>query len=125
MSFIRCTSNPEGLYVYGCVGGTTCWSTRKDNIHIPNSIWIRFIKSIPRWNADHKRGCLEIKEVYIRHKKKQSATDKEFLWHRGNYKYVLYYRGKEVTRMWTTTWKYIYNNMIATYEHEKNKKQKK
>ena len=122
MSFIRCLSNPEGLYVYDCVGGTTCWSTRKDNIHIPNSIWVRFIKSIPRWQLDHKRGCLEIKEVYIKHKRKQNEIEKEFDLHPGNYKYILYYRGKEVARMWATTWKYIYSNMMANYTDKRYNK---
>lgn len=119
MSFIRCTSNPEGLYVYDCVGGTTCWSTRKDNIHIPRSIWVRFIKSIPRWQLDHKWGCLEIKEIFFKHKKKKTDLCKELNYDRGNYKHVLYYRGKEVARMWPTTWRYIYDNMIKTYTAKK------
>lgn len=59
MSYIRCGSNPERLYVFHSTGGYIDFSTPENIgnsiIMIRANIFYRFIKLMPRWDAEFKR----------------------------------------------------------------------
>jgi hypothetical protein len=73
---------------------------------------------MPYWSSDFKRGSLEIKEVFYSNKRKQTKEEKLLAKElglksiHGNCKVTLFYKGKEVARMWPVTWKYIYDHAI-------------
>lgn len=138
MSFIRCTSNPEGLYVYHNVDGTITWVGKgmETETKIPANLFYTFVKKMSYWNAEFKRGSLEIKETFYRTGKKLTpdikrineaykAQGSQNLLVPGNTKITLFYKGVEVARMWPVTWRYIYDNVMGSIERNAAKKKKK
>jgi len=125
MSYIRCTSNPEGLYVYHDVRGTIFF----DSVDIPANLFYRFIKLMPRWDSNFKRGRLEIKEVAVPCEREIPVELKDIYKNLDIQpcisKICFYYQGVEIARMWPVTWKYIYENVMRYINTRKNKKKVK
>lgn len=121
MSFIRCTSNPEGLYIYhGPNGQIYIHGGEKSITIIPANIFYKFIKSITYCGQNYKKGSLEIKEEYFSFRKKKTDIENIFnLPPAGNFKYVLYYKNEKVAVMWRVTWCYIYNNIKQSLDRKK------
>ena len=113
MSYIRCLSNPEGLYIFD--SGKYLNFCRRDLKLIPYGYFKSFMRAYTKkeneWRFDNFTwGKLSIKEVYVGHKKKLKKIDKELGYKPGNYKYELRYDGELIARMWQVTWEYIVNN---------------
>lgn len=137
MSFIRCLSNPEGLYIYDDVSGyiaITC-STIRDSkgpviIKVNRQDWYKLLKGYNQYKFYNGGmvGTLEFKEKFIptgpweeilpkgtRYtggEKKGQLLPKHVRCHRpGDYKVMLTIRNpRERTRkiiMWRVTWDYI------------------
>jgi hypothetical protein len=63
MSYIRCLSNPEGLYIWGDVDGNTYVSKGADPLlSIPNGLWKKFLK---KWHR-HYENDVELEGLKIR-----------------------------------------------------------
>jgi len=127
MSYIRSTSNPEGLYVYHDVNGHIYFNCSKS---IPANIFYRFIREIGNkyhgsFNMDYKLGQLEVKEIFYPSKKKIPEAFKVLGMKPGNYKMTLYWKGKEIARMWVVTWQYIANNAFRNILRRDKKKKGK
>lgn len=118
MSFIRCTSNPEGLYVFHHVGGLIYFNS----VFIPANIFYRFIKLMPHWHRDFKRGSLEISNEFFPSKRKASKVEKMMGLKPGSYKMVFRYKGQVVASMYDVTWKYIYDNALRAAKNPIRKK---
>lgn len=94
MSYIRCLSNPEGLYVWAdCDGTTYFWIGGEENddkscIRIPNH---HFVKVCEKWYEGEDPLSYKGVKVYEDNK---------------DWKIVLSYKGKSI-RMWRVTWEYI------------------
>lgn len=116
MSYIRCLSNPEKLYIWGSGKYIDFATNSPDLKSIPsgyfNSFMSAYLKKGNEWRFDDFQwGKLSIKEVFVKHKRKQTKFEKEFGNYKpGNYKYELRYGGKLIVRMWMVTWAYIVNN---------------
>ncbi len=126
MSYIRSTSNPEGLYVYHDVNGNIVFNC-KDSI--PANVFYRFIREIGDkyhgyFNVDYKRGQLEIKDIFYPSKKKIPKEFKALNLKSGNYKLTLYWKGKEIARMWGVTWQYLARGIYQYIKRQDKKKHK-
>ena len=114
MSYIRCLSNPEGLYIFD--DGKNMNFAIGDKLQIIpsgyfNSFITAYLKKENAWREDDFTwGKISIKEVFVLHKKKPDDFQKFLKVKPGSYKYELRYNGKLIARMWHVTWCYIVNN---------------
>jgi len=135
MSYIRCLSNPEGLYIYGNTKGQITISHNipsprakpgyvkgefPPEIVLPQHI---FHYVCQRWNNGNEsikyRGC-KVKEEYIEWKNgkkiSNNITAEELLTRNVRREYLIKfeYKGKWFY-MWRVTWKYIVRNVCNRY----------
>jgi hypothetical protein len=100
MSYIRCLSNPEGLYIWGDVHGycaITCNRSGHKMICIDQRDWDRLLKSWATYPRDLTIGCLHLTET-PKYKIRLHGAD---------------VNGKKFSiTMWEVTWSYIVNNRI-------------
>lgn len=111
MSYIRCLSSPEGLYVYGDENGNVSWNCQ---ILIPEEEFKAFLKEFGAGYG--KLGDIEIRQLESRRKVKnpfpELGSDKITI---ASYKDALYYKGELISKMWRVTWVYIARNMMKTF----------
>jgi hypothetical protein len=107
MSFIRCLSNPEGLYAFGGKGTMEFYWDRKDTECNANQMivpWWKFQRAMRRYiNSGHDLGkCegFEIQEWFGRRLRgKVLHREKTRLSYKGAYVYL-----------WSATWEYVVHN---------------
>lgn len=135
MSYIRCTSNPEGLYVWCCNKYCNIWHgdwEDSNKIKIPIKIWNEYEKSF-RKNLDHiyvsnyNKNRFIIKEVQYCKKLGRNLIKKDIRDFLGIYKHPtkflwqISYKGKLV-RVNEVTWHYIMYNVARGYHMEQKNK---
>ncbi len=109
MSYIRCLSNPEGLYIWG-TDKQLCIAEGQLKIKtIPIEIFNCLLKKYHKnFGENTKYKGASIKEVYITDKKKKNP---KMLWkyfgkYGGHHKMRLSYKKWHID-MWLVTWEYI------------------
>jgi hypothetical protein len=111
MSYIRCTSNPENLYVWGDIDGHVYWSvvSRESNnilIRIPQEIFDGLMNKVAQ-----RGGYVGIRQneddIEYRGAKLYEFMSGEL--DPDNCKIVLEYAGQE-HRMWLVTFEHVFNN---------------
>lgn len=105
MSYIRCLSNPERLYVYGSIHGIE-WCGAGFSVTLPEEEFIKFV-------LKERKTCYDVLE----HGDFKIFKTEDF-------KRELQYKGKTLAVMWDVTWAYIANSIIATHEWEKKRTEK-
>lgn len=117
MSYIRCASNPEKLYIWGDVDKVAHISMGTETVGtLPVSVLDGLIKKyVDKYFEDCKYNCAEIKEINIE----------------GEFKMQLSYKDQWKIVMWGVTWDYIvlsnYKrilNDILYYKRRNTKRQK-
>jgi hypothetical protein len=108
MSLIRSNSNPEHLYVWSD-GTDLFWSFDGKLKIVPSVAFCKFMRGyIKAFKPDeYTNSGFSINERFVqengRIKIQPSKDDK------GEFKYVLRYKGKLIIVLWETTWLYIVN----------------
>ncbi len=118
MSYIRSGSNPEHLYIWGEINNkTTISNAQNECFTVPTKDWERLIA---KWGREHfyaeekkgiKIGTLLLREEWTHG---EPIIDKKLNPKLGKTecKWILYFKGKKVCEMWTTTMWYIsFSNM--------------
>ena len=114
MSYIRGTSNPENLYIWG--DGKTVYIARGQNKlkSIPQKTFDRLLKKYNKTREDSIFRGAKIEEVFVEKKEKLSKKRQEFLnllgIPQGDFKIRLSYKDWHID-MWRVTWEYITNNL--------------
>lgn len=107
MSYIRSTSNPEGLYIWGDDKNVNIVFGKELIKYIPIKI---FDGLLNKYNKSCGNGVkfkgASIKETFISDGKKQTKLQKAFGVQSGNFKMRLSY-GDWHKDMWKVTWEYI------------------
>lgn len=79
MSYIRCISNPEGLYIWSDRDGKTYLAKGSDPVKtIPSKIFKALFKKYKKekaWKEDFKIGAYRLREVYISPSKRTFSID--------------------------------------------------
>jgi hypothetical protein len=67
MSYIRCLSNPECLYIWGETGGKIGISVgTKDTVYVKERNWHSLLRQFAEgWGEDYRSGTLSLKEESI------------------------------------------------------------
>lgn len=118
MSYIRASSNPEGLYIIG-----TRWKGRDyvqillpnggDIVNIPHDTFHTACKKWIKDDSDHEyivhknveiRYCWDIDYVCKGDEKIPTTVS--------HYKVEFLYKNKSIFRCWETTWEYILNDVM-------------
>ena len=140
MSYIRCTSNPEGLYVYGSSFGIEFYWSPKDQteeafnaafmIAKYKDVWdlIKILnKHYDTFYESHPIQCgdLRIEEVHYSFEQKREVSNEEWkatLLRVDNSfpteSQVKITVDNKYTYMYRVTWRYLYNNLLADWKHE-------
>ncbi len=126
MSYIRCTSNPDGLYVYHNVDGYMDFMIGGKTHKIPVNIFRTFIREIGDkyhgfFGINFKKGSLEVKEVFIKSRKKRDKILKALDFYPGSYKMQLYYKGNLICSLWLVTWQYVANGIYRDIKRKQKK----
>lgn len=135
MSYIRCTSNPENLYVFESVDGlhfyfgeerskTPINSRKQMHVCVDPKVFQQFIKKLQKklWigyenPVVHKN--ISIRDIIIAYKKDKRYVIKKLNWKGDNSDYdnyddvvhlVCLQIDKTNICMWKVTWDYLYNN---------------
>lgn len=101
MSYIRCLSNPEGLYIYGSSAGLEICFPAVDNrktIICNNSDFEKFVR---KWDSEGMPDEFSYKEFSIVEENRGSGEFKQYL-----------KIGNEEIEMWHVTWMYIVHNVL-------------
>jgi hypothetical protein len=110
MSYIRCTSNPENLYVWGDIDGYVHWNTNDILIRIPQATFDGLMNKVAQ-----QGGYVGMQKLKYRGAKLyeffQDDNTELFVTpqHRDNCKIVLEYEGQE-HRIWLVTFEHIFNS---------------
>lgn len=129
MSFIRCTSNPEGMYVYHHVDGYISMSTSPFNfekeLKIPPRNFYHVCKRYDKYGFNQvKYGDFEVREVQI-YEKSGEIIKKEidFLHERKKigYRMAIIWKGEIKFLLWRVTWDYIARYAIISHNCGKKK----
>ena len=118
MSYIRCLSNPEGIYIWGD-GQYVNISVGKEELkYIPQKRFDGLLRKCNKYpNSDKIKYCgVQIEETFVKTPKKfWTKTDKEIMKDKrlrkvlgepGNFKMRLSYQDWYID-MWRVTWEYI------------------
>ena len=141
MSYIRCLSNPEGLYIYGDGSGILIHYDG-GSMYVPEKDFHKVGLEYVRYHwAEHgmRSGDLVVREVEVirgtdmvyfepRHKKLGIAEvwgHRKYLdGPRTDHKVLFSYKGKSFI-MWRVTWDYIAQSIKNYVEWEENRKKKR
>ncbi len=135
MSYIRCTSNPEGLYVFGSVSGYMefYWNWYDESCSANanyEDIWglIKLLhKDGDAFWLDHpiKYGDVKIEEVLYSFEEKREVSDEEYDKRVFDFDnpfptelQVKLTIGDKSIYMYETTWRYLYNGLLADWKYE-------
>ncbi len=112
MSYIRCLSNPEGLYIWGDGKNINIAKDGDDLKYIPQRTFDGLLKKYHRegsWCVEdypiRYRGAI-IEEVFIESGKKQTKIEKQLKIKDGIFQYRLSYKNWYID-MWQVTWEHI------------------
>lgn len=139
MSYIRCLSNPESLYVVGTTSDlhTFSWTDRNDEMqmmNIPSECFDEFFTQFRKWEEEHDlwdemfeckgirlrtvsfdeelKRILTDDEILARHDRRQAGhIDRQS---RVNYLICLTYEDNPPLLMWEVTWDRLRN---SAYDH--------
>ena len=110
MSYIRCLRNPEGLYIWGELGGKVAITGHKIKgiKYIPSYIFKKLLKDYLKKSYKNKfkyRGAI-LEEVFIASKRKPNKLTKQMGFKEGNHKWELSYKDWKFN-MWESTLYYL------------------
>lgn len=112
MSYIRCLSNPEGIYIWGD-GKQTNITIADTGIHkyIPQKIFDGLLKKYNKQfgSTPIKYRGAKIDEIFVESGKKQTKIEKQLGIKDGKYQYRLSYKNWYID-MWQVTWEHIANH---------------
>ncbi len=143
MSYIRCTSNPEDLYVYGSSEGIEfCWSPKDQTqeafdaasmIAKYEDVWdlIKILhKHYNTFYESHPIQCgdLKIEEVHYSFEEQREVPNDEWqatMFHIDNplptESQVKLTIGDKFVYMYRVTWRYLYENLLTDWKYENKK----
>lgn len=142
MSFIRCLSNPEGLYVWSDVDGTVHihYGGRKkpkpplskgDDMRVPYRTFMRVCKKWDGWEDDVRVNGFRVKEEHVFLKTGKpvpsdlyanvTAYAKHMDKHPAEYLIRVSYKGNFVY-LWRVTWQYVVSNAVRRIELRKKRR---
>lgn len=136
MSYIRCLSNPESLYVVGTVNNlhTFSWTDRNDEmqmVNVPSDCFDEFFTQFRKWEDEHdiwdevfKCRGIQLRTVIFSEKLKRILTDEENekrlmtmsddQYGRTDHLICLTYEYEPPLLMWEVTWDRLRN---SAYDH--------
>ncbi len=129
MSFIRCWSNPESLYVYQSSDGVHMSHFPQQELIVPLRDFNRVCLA---WSAGNwtESGNLAVKEIEVNErtnkpltKRERALTDKSMALTsrmKTGYRIGIYFKGKLKLILWAVTWAYVVNNCV--HEDHKGKR---
>jgi len=109
MSYIRCSSNPEALYIWddGKNANIVCDMNNQTIQIIPSKIFSGLIKKYKKnYGEDTTYKGASIKEVFVKSGKKPNKFQKLLRIEDGNFQYRLSYKNWYID-MWQVTWEHI------------------
>jgi hypothetical protein len=149
MSYIRCLSNPEGLYVWHDVDGTVhlhYGGRKKPKSPLSKGTEMRvpyrtFVRAVERWEASGEDRTsvhgFEIEELHVYLKTGKRVPDfksnedairylKDARKNPSEYKIRVSYGGSFI-HLWSVTWQYVVNNVMEREmkRHRARRKAKK
>lgn len=135
MSYIRCLSNPEGLYIYSTMENQVCIhhclrpplssTDTKGNLErtivVPEKVFMeachRWDHGPNQWQGPIKVGDLLVEERYVYEKTGKAVperhTIKDYLKDRKPKRYVILFQYKaQYIMLWRVTWQYVIANVV-------------
>ena len=112
MSYIRCLSNPEGLYIWGDGKYINIAKGGEDLKYIPQLTFDGLLRKYHREGSWCVQGYpityrgATIEEVHIESNKKITKFEKELKFRLGIFQYRLSYKDWHID-MWQVTWEHI------------------
>lgn len=128
MSYIRCLSNPEGLYSWGETKNI-CFSIGKEFISCRSKTFKKFARYVAKnefmlTDKTLRMGGLSIRELQVEDKtrpinKKLKLYIKLYGKYQRNYKVRLVINGKKID-MWYVTWYYFFSHYCDSHNIKVN-----
>ena len=120
MSFIRATSNPEGLYVFDHIGGYVAWWGCGKVWELPRKDFYALARAYAR-GQNYQRGRfgpLSYKEVWVKagtHVEHGDCCRRGGRYCAHDMKIKFTFRGMGSVYLWRVTWEYMIRNAIKPW----------